>query len=73
MTTQKKLAREAQQQASEKEKQDWRLNNCWFDKKRKLLFGPNNIPLLPETLQSLHRHTLTHWSTDKIIAFMNTY
>ena len=70
------LAREAQQWASEKEKHDWRFNNCWFDKKRKLLFGPNNNRVLPETLQSLLItivHTLSHWSTDKMIAFMNTY
>lgn len=32
-----KLAKEAQQLALEKEKQDWKFN-CWFDKKRKLRF-----------------------------------
>ena len=34
-----KLAKEAQQLALEKEKQDWKLN-CWFDKMRKLRFEP---------------------------------
>ena len=32
----RKLAREAQHLDSEKGKQDWKFNNCWFDKKRKL-------------------------------------
>lgn len=31
-----KLATEAQQLASEKEKLDWKFNNHWFDKRRKL-------------------------------------
>ena len=31
-----KLAREAPQLASEKERQDWKFNSRWFDKKRKL-------------------------------------
>ena len=31
----KKLAREAQQLTLEKEKQDWKFNNFWLDKKRK--------------------------------------
>lgn len=31
-----KLAIEAQQLASEKEKLDWKFNNHWFDKRRKL-------------------------------------
>ena len=34
-----KLAREARQLASEKEKQDWKINNFCFDKKIKLWFG----------------------------------
>ena len=44
-----KLAREAKQLDPEKEKQEWKFNNCWFDKKRKLWFGPNNNPVLLET------------------------
>ena len=46
-----KLAIEAQESASEKETQCWKFNNCWFDKKRKLWFGPNNNPVLPKTLK----------------------
>ena len=46
----KKLAKEYQQFVSEKEKEDWKFNNCWFDKKRKFWFGPNNNPVLAETL-----------------------
>lgn len=41
-----KLAREASQLVSEKEKQDWKSNNCWFDKKRKAWFRPNRTPVL---------------------------
>lgn len=44
-----KLAREAQQLALEKERQDWKFNSCWFDKKRKLWLGLNNNSVLPET------------------------
>ena len=71
-----KLAREAQQLVSEKEKQDWKFNNCWLDKKRKLWFGPNNNPVLPETLKFLLITivpAINHWSTNKMIAFMNKY
>ena len=71
-----KLAREAQQLASEKEKQDWKLNNCWLDKKRKLWFGPNNNQVLPEALKFpvlTIVHAINHWSTDKMIAFVNQY
>ena len=71
-----KLAREAQQLASEREKQGWKFNNCWFDKKRKLYFRPNNNPVLLETLKFSPLttvHALNHWSTDKMIAFMNQY
>ena len=71
-----KLAREAQKLASEKETQDWKFNNCWFDKKRKCWFGPNNNPVLRETLKLpllSTVHALNHWSTDKMIAFMNQY
>ena len=46
-----KLAIEAQNLASEKEKQDWKFNYCWFDKKRRLWFEPNNNAVLPETLK----------------------
>ena len=44
-----KLARDAQKLASKKEKQNWKFNNCWFDKKRKLWFRPNNNQVLPDT------------------------
>ena len=30
----RKLVREAQQLTSEEEKQDWKFNNYWFDKKK---------------------------------------
>ena len=71
-----KLAKEAQELASEKEKQVWKFNNCWFNVKRKLRFGPTNSPVLLKTVkfplltttQALH-----HWSTDKMIALMNEY
>lgn len=71
-----KLARESQQLASKKVKQDWKSNNCWFNKKRKLWFALNNNPVLPGTLKCLLLttvHALNHWSTDKMIAFMNKY
>lgn len=63
-----KLAREAQQLASEKEKQDWKSNNCWFDKKTKLWFRSNNKPVLLQTLKFpvlTTIHTSNHWSTEK--------
>ena len=62
--------------ASEKEKQDWKFNNCWFDKKRKFLFGRNNEPVLLEALKFpllTTVHALNHWFTDKMIAFRNQY
>ena len=71
-----KLAREAQKLASEKKKQNWKFNNCCFDKKRKLRFGPNNNPVLPDTVKFLlftTIHSLNHLSTDKMTAFMNQY
>ena len=69
-----KLAREAQQLALEKEKQDLKFNNCWFDKKTKLWFGPDNDPVLPETLKFpllTTAHAFNHWSTDKMIPFVS--
>lgn len=48
----KKLTSNAQQLALEKEKQYWKSNNCWFDKKSELWFGPNNNLALPEILKS---------------------
>ena len=49
-----KLAKEAQQLALEKEKQDWKFN-CWFDKKRKLRFEPKD-PLLTGDSKILVSH-----------------
>ena len=46
-----KLTRDTQQLATEKEKQYWKSNYCWFDKKKELWFGPNDDPVLPETLK----------------------
>ena len=69
-----KLAREAQQLASEKGKKNWKFNNFSFDKKRKLLFGPNTNPVLPEILKFPLLTTvraLNHWSPDKMRAFVN--
>ena len=74
--TQKNWLQRPNKWPQKKKKQDWRFNNCWFDKKRELLFGANNNPVLPETLQYLLItvvHTLSHWSTDKMIAFLNKY
>ena len=71
-----KLAREAQQLAAEKEKQGWKFNHFWFDKKRKLWFGPNNNPVLQRTLKfplPTTVHALNYWCTDKMIAFINQY
>lgn len=45
-------------------------------RKKKLQFGPYNILVLPETLKFLFLTTvcaLSHWSTDKMKAFMNQY
>ena len=67
-----KLPREVQQLASEKEKQDWKFNNCWFDRKRKLWLGPNN-PVLMEALKfplPTTVHASNHCS-GKMIAIMN--
>ena len=61
---------------SEKEKQDLKFNNCWFDTKKKLWFWPNNNLKLLGTLKfSLLTtvHALNHWFTDKTIDFMNHY
>lgn len=66
-----KLARQAQQLASGKGKQ-----NCWFCKKRNLWFGPNNNPVLPETQKCVlltTGHALPHWSADKMKSLMNKY
>lgn len=71
-----KLAREVQQLTSERGKQEWKFNNCWVDKKRKPWSRPNNSPVLPETLKFPFLttvHAFNHWSTDKIIAFVNRY
>ena len=59
-----------------KRKQDWKFNNCWFDKKRRLWFGPNNYPVPPETLKFpllTTVHALNHLSTDIMISLMNRY
>ena len=67
-----KLTRDAQDLAPEKEKQYWKPNNWWFDKKRELCLGPNTNPVLPETLKFLLLatvHALNHPSTDEMIPF----
>ena len=69
-----KLAGEAQQLVSKKEK-DWKFNS-WFDKKRKLWFRSNNNSVLleiPKFILLTIVHALDHWSTDKIPSFMNQY
>lgn len=71
-----KLAREAKQLALEKEKQVWKSNNCWFDKKWKPLFRPNNNPIVQETLKFpllTAVHTINHLTTDKMTAYMYQY
>ena len=71
-----KLSRETQQLALEKENQDWKFNNCWFYKKRKLWFGPNNNSVLPETPKFPLLTTVyasKHWAPDKMIAFVDQY
>lgn len=45
-----KLARKSQKLASECEKQDYKFNNCWFDKNRKLWFKPSNNLVLLKTV-----------------------
>ena len=69
-----KLAGEAQQLVSKKEK-DWKFNS-WFDKKRKLWFRSNNNSVLleiPKFILLTIVHALDRWSTDKIPSFMNQY
>lgn len=71
-----KLDREIWKLGSGKGKQNRKVNNCWFNKKRKLWFGSNNNPVLPETLKFPVLTTvwaLNHWSTDRMIAFLNQY
>ena len=46
-----KLARDAQILVPEMEKQYWKSNNCCFDKRKELWFGPNKNPVLPKTLK----------------------
>ena len=68
-----KLAREAQRLASEKEKQDGKFKNYWFDKKRKLWFRLTNNPVLLKYPLFTTVHTLNHWSTNKMTAVMNQH
>ena len=45
-------------------------------RERKLWFGQNNNPVLSETLSFpllTIVHALNHWSTDKMVAFINQY
>ena len=76
MITLKNCLQKIKKLVSEKEKQDWKFNNCWFNKKRKLWFGPNNNSMPLETLK-FQLLTIVcafnHWSTDKLIEFMNQY
>ena len=70
-----KLTRDTQQLAPEKEKQYWKSNNYWIDKKSKLWFGPNNNLTLPEILKfplltSTCIKPLVCW---QVIVFMNQY
>lgn len=70
------LTRNAQLLAPEKEKQCWKLNNCWLDKKTDSWFGPSNNLVLPEILKFpllTTAHALSHWSTGKMTEFMNQY
>lgn len=49
-----KLAKEAQQLISEKEKKKkkhWKFSNCCFDEKRKFWFEPSDDPVISETLK----------------------
>lgn len=50
-----KLAKEAQQLISEKEKKKnhWKFSSCWFNEKRKFWFGPNDDPVISETLKHM--------------------
>ena len=60
----------------EKEKHYWQSNDCWYDKKKNLWFGPNKNLVPPEILKSpllIAVHALNHWSRDKMMAFMNQY
>ena len=72
-----RLARDTQQLAPEQEKQYWNSSYCWFGKKKKLWFGPNNNSVLVEILKFSLLTTVglltNHWSTDKMIAFMNQH
>lgn len=59
----------------EREKSNWKFNNCWLNK-RVLWFGPNNNQALPEILKFpvlTIIHALNHWSTDKLIELINQY
>ena len=51
-----KMARKSEKLASEKEKQDCKFNNCWFDKEKNLWFGSNNNPVLLETESSIPQY-----------------
>lgn len=70
----KKLTKDTQQLAPEKEKQYRKSNKCWFNKKTGLWFGPNTVPALPEILKFpllTAVCSLNHWSTENMIAFLN--
>lgn len=70
-----KLVREDQKLALENKEQDWKFIS-FFDKKRKLLFGPNNNPALVETPPFpvlIIVQALNNWFIEKVIAFMNQY
>lgn len=60
-----RLARDTQQLAPEKEKQYWNSSYCWFGKKKKLWFGPNE-PVLPETIKFPLLTTVDPWTTQSL-------
>ena len=71
-----KLDREIWKLTSGKEKQNRKVNNSWFDRKRKLWFVSNNNQVLPETLKFPILTTeweLNYWSYDRMIAFLDQY
>lgn len=66
-----KLTRDAQQLAPEKEKQYWKSNNCWLNKEENSGLGQIIIQYWFPLLTIID--ALNHWSTDKMISFMNQY
>lgn len=67
-----KQTRNAQQLAPENEKQYWKLNNCWLDKKTELLVwakqqsGPTRNSKVPTTDHCTCLKTLVYWQNDRV-------